>query len=574
MKTFHFVKCNMRQALIYFSLACAVFFFPMMDVSLAAQNAKPKLILQITVDQLRGDMPFQHQDRFVDNGFNYLLKQGTVYRDAHHNHANNETVVGHVTLATGAYPSSHGLIGNIWYDRKAGTTVYNIEDPKYHLLSKNADVDKKTEIDPTQKAANVDGRSPNTISSSTFSDEILIASAGKSKVFGVSIKDRGAVSMAGHGGKALWFSKAKQEFVSSSYYYEEYPSWVTDWNAKKLPATYLNKKWELLHDKKSYLFADKDDNKWEMDLAKYGRTFPHSFGDSKYFSTLLTISPVGDELTVDFAKQLIINEKLGKDNVTDYLSISLSATDYIGHFFGPSSLESEDNLLRLDKTLADLLSFIDKQVGLDNTIIVLSADHGGPDAPGYLQEQQLQGKNVNQNKWEDFAPIVNVKKTLGIKEDLIEGYHHPYIYLNHNVIDKHNLPLADVQNRIARAILLDKDVYRAIASNNIERGSLSNTKLNTAVINNYYPGRSGDIYIVYKPQEFINDLDGLKVTSVHGAPWTYDTFVPVIFAGPGITAKHIYRRVETVDVAPTLSALLNIKPPSASEGKILEEIFK
>jgi len=535
---------------------------------------KPKLVLQITVDQLRGDLPFRYRDRFVEGGFNYLLNKGTVYRDAHHAHANTETIVGHATLATGAYPSSHGLVGNIWYDRNANTTVYNIEDANYTLLTKNSGVDKSTEIDPTQKAAKVQGRSPQTISSSTFSDEILISSAGKAKVFGVSVKDRGAVSMAGHGGNAFWFSKSTQKFVSSSYYYDRYPNWVNEWNKKKHPAKYLDKKWSLLNKKATYLFADKDDNQWEMDLAGYGKVFPHAFGHSKYFSTLLTVSPVGDELTANFAKKLIENEAIGQDDITDYLSISFSSTDYIGHFFGSSSLEMEDNLLRLDRTLADLFSYIDKNIGLENTLIVLSSDHGGPEAPGYLQEQKLQGQYISAKSWDEVKPIKALKKNLGISEVLIEAYHHPYIYLDHQVIKKHQLALANVQDEVSNALATLDDVYQTVASNKIESGLLADTKVNNAVSKNYFSSRSGDIYVVFKPQDFINNLDGLKVTATHGSVWTYDTFVPVIFAGMDIPAQHVFRRIETVDVAPTLSALISIKAPSASEGEILEEVFK
>lgn len=541
--------------------------------SLAAEK-KPKLVLQITVDQLRGDLPYRYQDRFVDNGFKYLFNNGVVYKDAHHQHANTETVVGHVTLATGAYPSSHGLIANVWYDQKAGHTVYNVEDGRYPLLDKNAVVDKKTEIDPTQKAASSDGRSPNSISSSTFSDELLIATNGKAKVFGVSVKDRGAISMAGHGGKAFWFSKATQEFVTSQYYYQQYPNWVTAWNEKKYPAEYKDTQWALLHDKSTYVFGDDDDKAWEMDLAGFGKTFPHSFGHSKYFSTMLTFSPYGDELTAKFAKELVKQENLGQDNITDYLSVSFSATDYIGHAFGAASLETEDNLLRLDRTLADLFSYIDKTVGLDNTLIVLSADHGSPDIPTYLAHMNLQGEHVLKKDWDKEPVVVALKKELGISERLIEAYYQPYVYLDKATLAKHKLGLPEAQILVADAIAKHEDVDKAIASTRIEQNQLANTRVNRLVENNYFPSRSGDIYLVFKPQEFINDLEGLKVPSVHGSAWSYDTFVPVIFAGAGIKAKTVYRPIETVDVAPTLSLFLNIKPPSATDGKVLGEVFK
>jgi predicted AlkP superfamily pyrophosphatase or phosphodiesterase len=357
----------------------------------AIAGDKPKLILQITVDQLRGDLPTRYYDRLGKGGLRYLLDQGVVYNNAHHAHANTETIVGHVTLATGAHPSEHGMIGNIWFDRSTAVTTYNIEDANYKLLTEGADIDAGTEIDPTQKAASSDGRSPASILTTTFSDELSSLTAGKAKVFAISVKDRGAVSMAGHSGKAFWFSKSTNEFVTSSYYYDKYPQWVVDWNAKKLPEQYSGKAWELMHPVDTYLFADRDDQEWEFDLAGYGRTFPHQFDtlDNKYYSTYLTVSPAGDELTLEFAKAAIDAEQIGSDDITDFLGVSFSATDYIGHFFGPSSLESEDNILRLDRTLANLFAFIDEKIGLKNTLIVLSADHGGPEAPGYLQSMGI-----------------------------------------------------------------------------------------------------------------------------------------------------------------------------------------
>lgn len=564
-------KFNKAKPLFLLPALALTIFFASNAVSKQADH--PKLVLQITVDQLRGDMPFRFQDRFVKGGFNYLLKNGTVYRDAHHAHANTETIVGHVTLATGTYPSEHGLIGNAWYDRDQAGTVYNIEDENYSLLNKNADVDKKTEIDPTQKTASSDGRSPNSIKSSTFSDEMVIASAGDAKVFGISIKDRGAVSMAGHGGKALWFSKKAQEFVSSDYYFDKYPQWVNDWNAEKKASKYKDTKWTLLHDKSTYVYGKHDDRDYEMDLAGYGKIFPHPLGHSKYFSTLLTANPAGDELTADFAKHLILSEKMGKDDVTDYLSISFSATDYIGHFFGASSLEAEDNMLRLDRTLADLFKFIDEHVGIENTIIVLSSDHGGPETPGYLAENKLLGSYVDPKKWDELPVIANLKKQLKVEERLIEAYYHPYIYLDKVTLAKNNLDVNSVQDKVAAVLQGLADVKLTVASNKVVSGLLADNRINTAISNNYYEGRSGDVYVVFAAQDFVNKLDGLTVPSMHGSPWTYDTYVPVMFAGKNITAKHIYRRVETVDVAPTMSALLNIKAPSATSGNILTEVF-
>jgi len=308
-----------------------------------AQTKPPKLILQITVDQLRADLPRRYLHRMGDDGFNYFYKKGVVYNNAHHNHANTENIVGHATLATGATPAVHGMIGNVWFDRDDNRLIYNIEDANYPLLSKDADVSQKTELDPTQKTAKSSGRSPRKIRVSTFSDELAMHSLGKSKIFGVSVKDRGAVSMAGHAGKAFWFSKKAGEFVTSHFYYQRYPQWVLDWNGQHQPQAYANKSWKLIREADTYSFGNKDDQKWEVDFPGYGRVFPHKYGDGegKYFNTLLTISPAGDELTAAFTKALIVNEQIGQDEVTDYLSVSFSSTDYIGHFFGSGSLEME-----------------------------------------------------------------------------------------------------------------------------------------------------------------------------------------------------------------------------------------
>src|SRR5450432_2494817 len=221
----------------------------------AQEQKKPRLVLQITVDQLRGDLPHRYYSEFGEGGFRYLYERGVVYEDAFNRHANTETIVGHTTLATGADPGTHGMVANVWLDRETGKLTYNVQDPRYPLLSKGAGVNKETEIDPTQRLATSEGRSPAPILVSTFSDELALSNAGKSKIFGVSVKDRGAIPMAGHAGKAFWFSKASGEFVTSSYYYDRYPSWVDKWNRRKLPNTYADKAWGLMYDKSRYLFG-------------------------------------------------------------------------------------------------------------------------------------------------------------------------------------------------------------------------------------------------------------------------------------------------------------------------------
>ena len=540
-----------------------------------AKADKPKLILQITVDQLRGDMPAAYIDRMGKGGFKYLLNKGVVYKDAHHNHANTETIVGHSTLATGALPAVHGMIGNVWFDDKLQRLVYNVEDAKFPLLSADAGVNQKTEIDPTQRTAKSSGRSPSNIQVSTFSDELMISSNGKAKVFGVSVKDRGAISMAGHMGKAFWFSKKSGEFVTSEYYYDKYPEWVSTWNEAKPTKKYNQATWQLSQEQQGYVFAKQDDQAWETKFPGFGRTFPHQYGDMKngYFNTFLTLSPAGDELTLDFAKAVVNNEQLGQDNITDYLSVSFSSTDYVSHIFGPSSLEAEDNMLRLDRTIADLLKFIDKKVGLDNTLIVLSADHGAAEVPAYLSSLGMNTDVVAPKNWDKAPSMKTLKKQFGFDTALIKSYFHPYIYLDRDLIARRKLSLEQVQKAVAAEVSKFDGVALAVTSTDIESGRTPQDYLHTLVANNHSKNRSGDIYIVLEAHRFVADMEGLSVASTHGSPWGYDTFVPLVFAGFNIDDDIIYQRVSTTDIAVTLSAILGIKAPSGAQGLILEDVI-
>jgi predicted AlkP superfamily pyrophosphatase or phosphodiesterase len=541
-----------------------------------SESAAPKLILQITVDQLRGDLPGRYVKGMGEGGFRYLMKHGVWYANANYTHANTETIVGHTILATGAQPSVNGMIGNVWFDRETDKLTYNVEDATYHSLTAGAGVDKATEMDPTQRVASTDGRSPAAILVSTFGDELAVYTAGQSKVFGVSIKDRGAVSMAGHAGKAFWFSKKSGEFITSSYYYDRYPGWVDTWNKKKLPQAYAGKSWELLHDKSTYLFGASDDQPWELNLPGYGRAFPHPYGkaDGKLFATLLTFSPVGDELTLDFAKALIDAEQLGQDDVPDYLSVSFSSTDYVGHAFGPSSLEAEDNLLRLDRTLADLFAFVDKRVGLKNTLIVLSADHGAPEAPGYLNSLGIESRYVTLDKWDKTPAIEVLKRKLGVGQEIIKTYYHPYLYLNRDVIRKKGLDQAKVEQAVAEELMKFDDVTLAISSSALREGNLPSSSVIQSVMHNYHPKRSGDIYLVFKSDHFISEFDGTSVSVTHGSPWRYDGFVPIVFAGGKLDGQRIYRNVEPADIAPTLAAIVGVKAPSGASGAPLDEVMQ
>jgi len=556
---------------------CLLWLVPCISTAspLAAQQAHaepPRLVLQITVDQLRGDLIDRYGRHLGDDGFRRLLDSGVHFVDAHHRHANTETIVGHTTLATGTDPAIHGMVANLWFDRIGGMQFYNVQDPEFPLVGAEG-VDADAEIDPTQRAATTDGRSPRNILTSTISDEIALHFGPEAKIFGVSVKDRGAISMAGHAGTAYWFSKSEGRFVTSTFYRDAYPDWIAEWEAKGVVASYADTAWELTAAPDAYMFGDRDDQPWETDFPGFGRTFPHAWGtaDDRFFTTRLTLSPAGDEITADFAKALIDAEGLGRDDIPDYLAVSLSSTDYVGHVFGPSSLEAEDNFLRLDRTLADLLAHVDARVGLDRTLIVLSSDHGAPEHPDYLATLGIEAGTFDFERVDTEPGFVRLTAEFGESRDLILNFSNPYLYLDTAEIAARGLDRGQVERAVAEELERLPGIAHAIASSDLRAGAVPRGKIQDAVLANFHPDRSGDVYIVFEPHWFIADFDGLHVASAHGSPWTYDTHVPIIFAGPGIAPGRIARRVETVDVAPTIAAYLGTKPPSGALGRPLVE---
>jgi hypothetical protein len=535
---------------------------------MAAAEA-PRLVLQITIDGLRGDLLDRYADNFGKGGFNYLRNKGVVYTNAHYLHANTETIVGHTTLATGATPSVHGMIGNVWYHADSGELGYNIEDAEAPLLPTRKDSAEGAQVDPAQKRARSSGRSPRGILAPTFSDTLKIATAGKAKIFGISGKDRSAVAMAGKAGTAYWYSTNNGDFQSSAYYMEKYPNWVNVWNGQGKAERLADKQWQLLLDPARYKLGDQDDRPYEIDLKGYGRTFPHPFGPANHplFFTRVLISPEGDHLLLDFAKTLIEAEQIGQDEVTDYLSISFSAVDAVNHFFGPSSLENEDVVLQLDRTLADLFQFIDKQVGLDKTLIVFSADHGMAEMPEYATELGYDAGRIYSD--EVLAMAREASGTIFGSDKLVKDFFRPYLYLDGDAISAKGLDRQNVATAIADELAKKTGIGGAIPVSRILTGNPSGPA--AAVRYNHHPQRAGDVYIFQQPYWFMFDRG--PVAAMHGSPWGYDTHVPIIFVGSGIDPARVGRLVHPIDVAPTLSALLNISPPAAAQGTALVEVL-
>lgn len=529
----------------------------------------PKLIVQITVDGFRGDLLHRYMDSFGPDGFQRLIGSGVWYTDAHHMHANTETIVGHATLATGAHPAEHGMIGNAWFNREDGRLEYNIEDENYVELPMAGFEGDGVQVDPTQAAAKNDGRSPVNILASTFGDELYKSNNGRSKIVSISGKDRSAVAMGGHVGDAYWMSTSTGAFVTSSYYADAYPEWVADWNAARPADAAIGTSWALSDPIDSYLLAENDDRPYETDLKGFGRTFPHAYGavEGGLYYTQVLVSPLGDGLSADFAKAAVVAEQLGQDAYPDFLSVSFAAVDATNHFFGPSSLENEETVRRLDRTLADFMEFLDDQVGRKDVIYVLSADHGMAEMTEYMQGHgHVVERNFNAGLQEELN--FDIDAQFGVV-DAVKAFFRPYIYLDHAAITAAG---ADVR-AIERSIVdnLNARTGIAIALPTVPFEEQRGDYLEGPIRRNFHPQRSGDIYVAQAPYSFLYSKG--PIAAMHGSPWRYDTHVPIIFSGPGIKPDVVARQVETVDVAVTLAAMFGTTMPSGAAGTALEEVL-
>ncbi len=532
---------------------CFISLFAYCFVATAASLNPPKLIVQLVVDQFRGDLLSQTKNEFGTDGFNYLMDHSINYQNAHHPHALTVTCVGHATIATGSTPSLHGIVANDWYDTRTKQLTYCTDDTKSPILA--------TEHSKTQGP----GQSPSHLMASTFSDELVLAQRGRA--FGVSLKDRAAITLAGHAGKAFWFDKEHGGFITSQYYYQQYPQWVVHWNKAYHPK---NETWELMSPKNTYRFAKVQPIK--NHFTNFGESFPHKLGspDSPTYYKNLAMTPFADEITADFAINLLKEEHLGKSaNKTDYLAVSFSVVDVIGHHFTPNSLESEDNLKRLDQTIAKLLKAIDAEVGLKNTLIVLTADHGTTDSPHWLAQNHIQPIPALNTK--HFQQSINALLFARFKlpSEAVLSIKPPYVYLNHELLAKRGLSVSKVARYVAEMLQQEPGIFTIyplpLVHNQQDWLSNKITKMN-------FPGRTGDLYIVPKPYQDITDTPEIAIS--HGSPWNYDSYVPLLFVNPEFKPHRITRLVYTTDIASTLTGLLAIKPPSASIGNPLNEVIQ
>ncbi len=519
----------------------------------AAGAERPRLVLWITVDQLRADLLERSLDRLEPGGLRLPAERGLTYTDARFDHANTATGVGHAVLFTGGNAMQHGIAGNEWFDRRLGRMVYCVQDERFPLIGGQPPAP--------------DGRSPAHLTSTTVGDELILATAGRARVLAVSGKDRAAIIPAGRLGKAWWFDEGPGRFVTSAWYAERYPDWAEQAGRSGAPDRWLGQAWTLLHPQEYYIFADRDDRACEKPPGGLGRTFPHPLpADAAQYHAVLPYTPFMDELTADFAAELAAREGLGDDDTPDLLSVSFSATDYVQHAFGPNSLEAEDNLVRLDRTLARLLDRVFARVGPDRVLLILSADHGSsenPDCAGLLRgaEQSDAGRP-------DSVLNENLRARLRLKEGKpLAAWSPPNLYLDEALIASAGAAPGEAERILAEEAMKLPQVLLAVTATDLRRGNLPDDPVARRLAAAYHPQRSGHVLILTAPP-----AGGGAGT--HGSPHLHDAHVPILIAGPGIPAGRVHRPVSPRDIAPTVAAILRVARPSGCTGTLLAEALE
>jgi len=529
---------------------------PMIQAQMHSCDEGVDLVLQITVDMLKGETPFQ-QYPHLDGGIRYLMDNGVAYRNAPHQHSTTFTAVGHAAIATGAAAAQHGIAGNDWANRRTGERIYCV-----------ADSDAEPLIDAVSR-----GTSPRNLTASTFGDEIVLSSGEKSRAFSVSVKDRGAIIPGGRLGKAFWYDSGSGRFMSSDWYYDALPEWVGEFNDSPRKDRYRGSSWTLEDPLESYVFGEQDLRQQERSYADLGMTFPHPYdnpSDARYYSGL-RFTPAADELTLDFTRALIDNEAVGQRGHTDVLAVSFSALDYVGHAFGTFSLEYEDQVRQVDRIIGELLDFIDERVGLDRTLIMLTSDHGADDIPEY---QVHQGLDAGRHYPQEFVREANrkLKARFGIDDKLIMAFWNPSLYLSPTVMDKHDLEYADVERELATIMRDQSGFAYAVSRTDLEAGNLPDTPVMRKLRRAFHPQRSGNVLVIQDPFWYLYP-DAEEFAAMHGSPYAYDTHVPIMAAGPGVPQGVVDRSVAVSSIAPTLTTYVGARKPSGADHPVLREVL-
>lgn len=534
------------------SLGLATGQSPAESITAARETTPLRLIVLISVDQLRADYPERFRDQFT-SGLKRLLENGAVFTQAHHDHATTVTACGHATLLSGLYPRSSGIIGNGWFDRRTNRPVEAIEDHRY------------PQLDNPQR-----GVAPTWFNGTTLVDWLL-AKHADARVASVSGKDRAAALMVGARARHVyWYNTNNGRFTTSTYYQPSLPQWVADFNAQQIPIRYVGQRWSLLLGREdAYRASGPDDVPYEMSTAGFGRVFPHSLPeDPERLPEALVATPWLDEYTFQFAEATLKLLDLGRDDIPDLLAVSLSATDFIGHRFGPDSKEVHDQLLRLDRGLGEFFKFLDKQVGLKHTLIVLTGDHGVAPLPEYAAKQGKRAKRFQLDR--DVQAYRQRLRTRWGDGEWLLHYQSGVLYFNHDALKQKGIALAEVTRDAAAYFSKLEPVARVYTRAQLMSRTEPADGLERRLRHSFHPDRSGDLFLVFKPY-YLERAESTGTT--HGSPYEYDSHVPLMFMGAGVKAGHYHQAVATVDIAPTLAGILRLRPLNPVDGRALTEII-
>jgi predicted AlkP superfamily pyrophosphatase or phosphodiesterase len=517
---------------------------------------RPKLVVGIVIDQMRWDYLYRYYDIYKpDGGFKRLLNDGFTCENTLIPYTPTVTAAGHTCIYTGSVPAINGMVGNDWYDKELEKQVYCTDDDNVQTVGSKTTAGQM---------------SPKNMLTTTVTDELRLATNFKSKVIGIAIKDRAAILPAGHtANAAYWYDSQTGDFITSSYYMNELPAWVQNFNKRKVVDSLYKLNWDLFLSKDVYKeYSSDDDETYEAKpLGADQKHFPYSlaqFAGKDYGKIAST--PHGNVLTLEMAEAATIGEQLGKSDATDFLAISISSTDYIGHSFGPNSWEQMDDFARLDDALGKFFSFLDATVGKGAYTVFLSADHGVTQIPGYLAEHKLPAGLFNPSIVS--ALNQNLQQIFGAG-NIITLFDNYQLYLNHSLLKEKNIDEEKVKSYIIDSLMDDNAISLAFDITKVSATTM-NEKQKIMFSNGYYKNRCGDIQIILKP----GFIEGGPVGTTHGLWYPYDAHIPLLFYGWGINRGSTNKETYMTDIAPTIAALLHIQMPSGCVGKVIEEVMK
>jgi len=539
-------------------LLLCVFSLCIMGVASAQTQptAKPKLVVGIVIDQMRWDYLYRFNDLYGANGLKRLLNKGFSCENTLIPYVPTYTAVGHTCVYTGSVPAYTGIVGNNWFDKTTNTNVYCTDDSTVNPVGSNTKGGKM---------------SPENLWVTTITDELRLSNNFKSKVIGIAMKDRGAILPAGHSANAAyWYDDKSGKWISSTYYMQQLPDWVSQFNAKDVAGNYMKQDWNTLLPINKYDLSSADDEPYENAIkGEKTVTFPHklsTIGDADKYESFKT-TPFANSFTFDFAKSAIENESLGKNTVPDFLAVSISSTDYIGHSFGPNSVEIEDTYLRLDNDIADFLQYLDTKVGKGNYLVFLTADHGVAHIPAFLAEHKIPGGVFNEG---EVSRELNkmIEDEFGMK-NVVQSLQNYQVYLNADEISKQGKDLSAVKKSVIRFLAAKPFIIHVFDTRELASTTMPEPQ-KTMMGNGFNPKRSGDIQFTFKPGYF----DGGKKGTTHGLWNPYDAHIPLLWYGWNIKPGKTNRETYMTDIAPTVAALLQIQMPSGCVGKVITELIK